>query len=232
MVNAAEPLVLACGPLVLPSPPAGGVWVAGVRKPARPLLSPCFCARGGRGPLTWRASLAVALSWALWLRSLASARACAVPLEWSRLCLRCLKPSGGVAPVPPAPSPGCRCCGCLWLLPVPLGSLGGVEAVREGDTCVLRLAWREAAGVVPSSPRVCGVSAWWAHACALATLPPWGGVCQVCRAVAVWSGLAGRVRGPGGLWRMGLVMRPACPCPGRGCSRCRFFPIPQTPSPD
>lgn len=49
MVNAAEPLVLACGPLVLPSPPAGGVWVAGVRKPARPLLSPCFCARGGSG---------------------------------------------------------------------------------------------------------------------------------------------------------------------------------------
>lgn len=84
-----------------------------------------FARGGGRGPLTWRASLAVALSWALWLRSLASARACAVPLEWSRLCLRCLKPSGGVAPVPPAPSPGCRCCGCLWLLPVPLGSLGG-----------------------------------------------------------------------------------------------------------
>lgn len=89
--------------------------------------------------------------------------------------------------------------------------------------------WREAAGVVPS-PRVWGVSAWRAHACVLAT--PCGVVCARC----VERSRRGPARldecgGWEGLWRMGLVMRPACPGPGRGCSKCHFFTYTADPPP-
>lgn len=152
-----------------------------------------------------------------------------MPLERSRLCLRCLKPSGGVAPVPPVPSPGCRCCGCLWLLPVPLGSVGGVEAVREGETraCFASLEGGCRCRAVPTCVGGIGL----AGACLRACHPLWGGVCQVCRAVAAWSGPAGRVRGLGRAVANGIGNAPSLPWPWPRMLKVPFLYLYRRPPP-
>lgn len=129
---------------------------------------------GGRGPVTWWASLAVALSWAV------AAEPC--------LCASLYGAPGAVQVVPQVPEAEWWCCSRppsafsrVSLLPVSLGSLGGVEAVRQGETraCFASLEGGCRCRAAPTC--VCGESAWWAHACTLATAPAGGGVvCARC----------------------------------------------------